>query len=451
MLSFHKTDNPFCDGMSRRSFLEIGGLSLGAFGCLPLSQVLAKGNKNQSKKAIINIFLAGGPSHQDMWDPKPDAPENIRGEFKAISTNVPGIRISEVFPKIAKMADKFAFLRAVVGSVGDHDGYQCMSGWGRRDLADVGGYPCFGSVAQKLKGSREITVPSSIGLSFPSQHRPWAENGQPGFLGSKYAPYYPNLNEGKGQYGDIVRLPSISMDRLENRKALVESLDKSSRAMDSQLSIRNHLESEAAAFDLLSSSKLANALDITLESDKTREMYGSGKPYKYRYDGTPTPNEHLLVARRLIEAGTRVVSLSFGRWDSHSDNFNLVRDHGGKLDQCLSALIQDLTDRGMIDDVTVVVWGEFGRTPLVNKDAGRDHWPQVAAALIAGGGLKTGQVIGSTDSTASYPDERPVHFKEIAATLYSSIGIDTQQETIEDPSGRPIYLLGDAKPVPELI
>jgi uncharacterized protein (DUF1501 family) len=193
-----------------------------------------------------------------------------------------------------------------------------------------------------------------------------------------------------------------------------------------------------------------DALDLSKEDPKIRERYGTGQPYRYQYDGAPTVNEHLLLARRLVEAGVRVVTLSYGRWDSHSKNFDLVRDHGAKLDQCLSALIEDLQLRGMLEDVTVIAWGEFGRTPRINKNAGRDHWPNVSCALLAGGGMRTGQVIGSTNRLGEEAHERPVHFQEIFATLYHNLGIDAGRTTLNDPSGRPQYLV--TRPViPELV
>jgi uncharacterized protein (DUF1501 family) len=202
---------------------------------------------------------------------------------------------------------------------------------------------------------------------------------------------------------------------------------------------------EQRAFDVLTGSKLLEALDISKEDPAIRAAYGDGKPYQFQYDGAPTCNDHLLIARRLVEAGVRVVSLSFGRWDSHGGNFAMVRDHGPKLDQALSALIDDLESRGMLGDVSIVVWGEFGRTPKINKDAGRDHWPQVSTALLAGGGMRTGQVIGATNRLGEHATDRPVHVQEVLATLYHNLGIDTQTFTVVDATGRPQYLV--EKPV----
>jgi uncharacterized protein (DUF1501 family) len=232
---------------------------------------------------------------------------------------------------------------------------------------------------------------------------------------------------------------------------MLEALDAKRRDLESDFGVQAQDASTEAAFDLLTSSKLADALDISKESAKTRERYGDGKPYKYQYDGAPTSNDHLLMARRLIEAGARCVTLSYGRWDSHGANFDLVRDHGSKLDQCLSALVEDLEQRGMLNDVSIVVWGEFGRTPQINKDAGRDHWPAVNAAILAGGGMKTGQVIGSTDRTGGYAQDRPIHMQEVVATLYHNLGINLEETMLIDRTGRPQYLLDRRDPIPELV
>jgi uncharacterized protein (DUF1501 family) len=202
---------------------------------------------------------------------------------------------------------------------------------------------------------------------------------------------------------------------------------------------------------VLTSSSLVDALDLSKEDPKIREMYGDGKPFKFQYDGAPTVNEHVLMARRLVSAGARSVTLSYGRWDSHGDNFGLVRDHGGKLDQCVSALVTDLDQRGMLDDTLVVVWGEFGRTPKINPKGGRDHWPQVSAALLAGGGFNHGQIIGSTNRLGEVPETRPVHIQEICATMYRALGIDTMSTTLLDNTGRPQYLLDHREPLKELI
>lgn len=447
MLTISGRKQKYCDGVSRRGFLKIGGFALGSVGGLTLTDILGAqeaAGKKSSNKAIINVFLGGGPPHQDMWDIKTKAPSEIRGEFKPISTKVSDIQIGECFPKIASMMDKFVAIRSVVGCSPAHDGYQCLSGWNRGQLANIGGPPCIGSAVAKIKGQVDVSVPASVGLAEKTRHAPWSESGQAGFLGDAYKPFKPN-----GQMMKDLTLNGITLDRLQDRKSLVQSLGQARRNFDKASGGISPFAQEA--FDVLTSSKLVDALDLSKEDPKIVARYGDGKPYKYQYDGAPTCNEHLLMARRLVEAGVRSVTLSFGRWDSHGQNFDLVRDHGGKLDQCVSALVEDLDQRGMLDDVTVVVWGEFGRTPKINKGAGRDHWNQVSCALLAGGGMKTGQVIGSTNRLGERADSRPVPVQEIVATLYHNLGIDTMKTTLIDNSGRPQYLLDHRAPMPELV
>jgi hypothetical protein len=430
--------NRFCDGVSRRSFLKIGALGVGA-GAFSLSDLLraeAASGTSSRHKAVINIFLGGGPPHQDMWEIKTEAPVEIRGEFQPISTSVNGLQIGEVFTRIAGMMDKFAVIRSVVGARGGHDAEQCTTGWSRDSLRSVGGRPSIGSALTKLKGPVDPSVPAFVGLAAPTTHRPWSDCGVPGFLGPAYAAFKP---DGEGMAN--MQLTGVSLDRLSDRRTLLTGFDRLRRENDYRGSMEAKDVFDQNAFDILTSSKLVDALDVSKEDPRVRERYGDGKPYNYQYDGAPTCNDQLLMARRLVEAGVRCVTLSYGRWDSHGKNFDLVRDHGTKLDQGLTALVEDLDQRGMLRDTTVIAWGEFGRTPRINPGAGRDHWPQVSCAILAGGGMRTGQAIGSTNRLGEYASNRPVHFQEVFATLYHNLGIDPATTTIADPSGRPQYLV----------
>ena len=442
----------FCDGVSRRGFLRIGTFAMGG-AVLNLADLFRAEAATRSgggvgrlgHKAVINIFLAGGPPHQDTFDLKPDAPAEIRGEFKPIATNVPGIEICEVFPRLAQRMDKAAIIRSVVGASGGHDLYQCNSGWSPKDLQVVGGRPSLGSVVARVQGAVDPAVPPFVGLADATKHLPWSDPGATGFLGHAFAPFKPS-----GPAVKNMTLNGVTVDRLDDRKRLLSSFDQLRRDVDAGGSIEGVDAATALAFDVLTSSKLVEALDLSKEDPRVRDRYGDGKPYKFQYDGAPTVNDQLLVARRLVEAGVRVVTLSYGRWDSHGQNFALVRDHGAKLDQCLSALLDDLEVRGLLDDVTVVAWGEFGRTPRINPGAGRDHWPQVNCAYLAGGGIKAGQVIGSTNRLGEYASNRPVHFQEVIATLYHNLGIDSATTTVPDPAGRPQYPV-EKPAMPELI
>jgi hypothetical protein len=380
-----------------------------------------------------------------MWEIKTEAPVEIRGEFKPIATNVPGIQIGEVFTKIAALMDKCVAIRSVVGAKDRHAPEQCHSGWLNDSLATIGGRPSLGSVIAKLQGPVDPSVPSFVGLAAPTQHMPWSDPGRAGFLGSAYNAFKP---DGPGMAN--MKLNGITLEQLADRRKLLASFDRVRRDIDTTGTFSGMDAFTERAFGVLTSSKLVEALDLSKESSKVRDRYGDGKPYKFQYDGAPTVNDHLLLARRLVEAGVRCVTLTYGRWDSHGKNFDLVRDHGSKLDQGLSALIEDLDVRGLLNDVTVIVWGEFGRTPRINKDAGRDHWPQVSCALLAGGGMRTGQAIGATNRLGEFAKERPVHFQEIFATLYHNLGIDPARTTLIDPTGRPQHLV-DMPVISELV
>lgn len=453
MLTIQGQAGRYCDGVSRRSFLSIGGLTFGSglFGLpsITLADVL-RGDARQphgglGHKAIINVFLAGGPPHQDTWEIKADAPSEIRGEFRPISTNVDGLQICEVFPQLAQRMDKAAVIRSIVGCKNRHDSYQCMSGWLSNDLSSIGGRPSIGSALSKLEGSVDPAVPPFVGLAEKTRHVPWSDPGIAGFLGTSHKAFKP---DGPGMAN--MQLNDVTLERLQDRRQLLTSLDNLRRDIDASGTMQGMDAFGQRALDVLTSSKLLDALDLSKEDPKIVERYGDGKPYKYQYDGAPTCNDQLLIARRLVEAGVRCVSLSYGRWDSHGQNFELVRDHGSKLDQCLSALVDDLDQRGLLDDVTVVVWGEFGRTPKINANAGRDHWATVSSGLIFGGGIRAGQVIGATNRLGEHATQRPVDVQEIIATLYHNLGIDTDSTTLLDPTGRPQFLV-EKGPIAELI
>ena len=287
-------------------------------------------------------------------------------------------------------------------------------------------------------------VPPFVGLSPSTGHAPWGDPGYPGYLGLKHSPFTPN-----GADLENMTLKGVSLDRFDDRKALLRSFDQFRADADNTGAVEGMDAFNQRAFEILTSSRLVEALDVSREDPRLRARYGIGdmKPID---DGPPCCMDHFLVARRLVEAGARCVTLSFGRWDYHGNNFGQCRERLPKLDMALSALIDDLEARGMLDDVSIVVWGEFGRTPKINKDGGRDHWPAVSCALLAGGGMRTGQVIGSTNRLGEVPQDRPVTFQSVFATLYHNLGIDPAT-TLPNHSGRPMYLLDEREPVTELI
>ena len=450
MLTMLGPGQRMCDGVNRRQFLTIGGLAMGGISLSQLLQVeAAAGTKRQ--KSVIMIFLSGGPPHQDMFDLKMEAPVEIRGEFQPTSTKVPGIQICEHLPRMAAMMDKLAIIRSLVGSEGRHASFQCMTGWPVQQQP-AGGWPSFGSAVAKLQGTADGGTPPYVNLSPKMKTTTWADPGQAGYAGAAHAPFTPNA----GGPGSLV-LNGISLEKLSDRQALMAQLDRMKREADATGAIQGLDSWQRQAFGILTSSKLADALDLTREDPKLRDRYGRGSAENAGYgDAGPLLNDYFLAARRLVEAGVRVVSLAYGRWDwhgrPHGTNFENARDHLPALDQGVCTLIEDLESRGMLKDTSVLVWGEFGRTPRINKNGGRDHWPNVACALLAGGGIRAGQVIGATNRLGEHATERPVHFQEIFATLYQNLGIDINRATLNDWSGRPRYLVDHTRyqPLKEL-
>ena len=437
----------FCDGMTRRDFLRIGGLGLGGASLPQLLQAEATTPKKLEHKAVIMVFLAGGPPHQDMWDIKTEAPSGIRGEFNPISTNVPGIQIGELFPKMAGMMDKFSVIRSMVGAGGGHDAVQCLTGRKLQGPQPSGGWPSIGAVLSKLQGQVTPGVPSFLGLSPKCGHDQWGDPGKPGFLGPSHAAFAPFRGGGK----DDMILKDISIERLADRKALLKSFDNFRRDVDASGAMTGMDTFTEQAFGVLTSSRLAEAFDLSKEDPKMVERYGKGTE-KLTADGPWKRLDQFLMARRLVEAGARCVTLGFSRWDWHGNNFGRARTDFPLLDQGITALVQDLHDRGLSDDVSVVVWGEFGRTPKINDKGGRDHWPKVSTALLAGGGMTHGQVIGSTTRDGGEADDRPVEFQEVFSTLYHNLGIDARRTTVEDLTGRPRFLVDSQHaPMKELV
>lgn len=436
----------YCDGVSRRNFLKIGALGLGGMALPELLRAEAASGTRPGHKAVIMIFLPGGPSHQDMFDLKLDAPSEVRGEFRPIGTNVPGLQICEHLPRLAKLADRYTVIRSMVGAEDRHDAITCHSGRHPRGQP-AGGWPAMGSVLSKLQGSGDPALPAFVGLAPKMGHVPWSDNGKAGYLGAAHAPF--EINKGGGK--DDMVLHGITLDRLADRRALLASLDRFRRDVDASGQMAGLDAYTQQAFGILTSSRLVEALDLRNEDPKLVERYGKGDP-RNRDDGGPKLMEHFLIARRLVEAGTRCVTLAFSRWDHHGDNFGALRQDLPLLDQGLSALLEDLHARGLDQDVSVVVWGEFGRTPTINKDGGRDHWPRVSCALLAGGGLRHGQVIGATDRLGGEASERPVQFGEVHATLYHALGLDVAKVTLPDLTGRPQFLVPDGcQPMRELV
>ncbi|WP_435011249.1 DUF1501 domain-containing protein [Tundrisphaera lichenicola] len=467
MLTIAGPGGRYCDGFSRRSFLKIGGLALGGLSMPEILRAESASDLRSSKKAVIMVLLPGGPPHLDMYDLKPDAPAEIRGEFKPIATRVPGIDICELMPRLAASMDRFVPVRSLVGGLNDHNLHQCLTGWESHprqdDSRDIpgypeGGWPSIGSVVSKLMGPVDPAVPPFLSLA-PSKAESTtrASLNQSGYLGAAFAGYEPL----KAAESGLV-LPGITLDRLSDRRSLLESLDLFRRRADvsrEEVALDGYT---SQAFDMLTSSRISEAMDLSREDPKVRERYGIPTEAE-SVNGGAKHLEGFLMARRLVDAGVRCVTLAFSQWpleresrgghnwDWHFDNFSKARKTLPMLDRGIVALVEDLAASGRLDDVSIVVWGEFGRSPRINGSAGRDHWPQVGGALLAGGGIRAGQVLGATNPMGEHAVDRPIHYRDVFATLYHNLGIDAASTFLQDRSDRPHNLVDGRKPIPELI
>lgn len=460
--------------LSRRDVLARGmasGALAGVGLTLPgLLRAEAAAGVRSSRKAVINIHLDGGPPQMDMIDMKPDAPSEVRGELKPISTTLTGFQVSELMPQLARVAHRFAFIRSLTGSAGAHDAFQCQSGYTAGSLAGIGGRPAMGSVVSKLQGAGLGGAPPFIDLL---QGRPLARNSaRPGFLGAMHQPFRPDISylfdrllephmvkelaaHGTEHATSLSLIDELDRSRVHSRVKLLAGLDRFRRDTDRRGEMIAMDSFTQQAVSILTSGKVAEAMDLSREDPRTLDLYKVDaariKAPRYKYSDGTTAVKKLLLARRLVEAGVRCVSVSFSDFDTHSNNYPVLRHILPIVDQALYALVTDLEQRGLLDDVTIVAWGEFGRTPRIDpKSAGRHHWPNLNTVMLAGGGMKVGQVIGASDRHAGTAVLRPVHYHEVFATLYRNLGIDLGTATIEDPSGRPRYLVDHGEPIREL-
>jgi Protein of unknown function (DUF1501) len=431
MLSFLGQRQSFCDGVSRRNFLKLGafGAGLTLADQLRLRATAAPlGSTAKPMKSAIMIYLPGGPSHMDMYDMKPDAPAEFRGEFKPIKTNVSGIDICELMPMQAKMMDKLSIVRSLVANDEHSDSY-VMTGYTEQvnRAAVQGQHPSFGSVVSKLR-SGQGDIPPFVSL------RGMSIGNEPGFLGVSHRAFSP---DGPG-LSNLRRTGGLTAEGMDERKDLLASLDTVRRDIDKGTTMSGLDAFTGRAFDMIASGTVHKALDLKHEDPRVLDRYKNV--------------DQFLKARRLIEAGVGCVTLSYGGWDTHSGNFKTLKKQLPELDRGIANLIQDLHDRGMEDDVVTVVWGEFGRTPKINPQdgGGRDHWSPAMSALVAGGGLKMGQVVGSTNARGERPKDRPYKVPSLLATLYQAIGIDPGM-TFPNGTGRPMYVLDERQPVTELL
>jgi uncharacterized protein (DUF1501 family) len=427
MLTLWGDTQPFCDGVSRRNFLKIGAFGAGLTLADMLrmrAQATVPGQSASSTKAAIMIYLPGGPSHMDMYDLKPDAPMEYRGEFRPIQTSVPGVQICELMPMQARMWEKLACIRSIV-SVEEHSDSLVTTGYSEQQNRTAH-HPSFGSVVSRLRGNANVDVPPFVSL------RGMQIGLEPGFLGVAHRAFTPS-----GPAFDNLRLPNgMTQRQVDDRRDLLVEFDNVRRDIDSTGTMNGMDAFQQRAFDMVASGTVRRALDLTREDPRARDRYRGLDPF--------------LQARRLVEVGVGCVTLSYGGWDTHDRNFIQLRQQLPVLDRGVANLVQDLCDRGMDQDVSVIVWGEFGRTPRVNGGAGRDHWAPVMSAMVAGGGMRMGQAIGSSTARGENPRDRRCTASQVLATLYHAMGIDPSQ-TFTDGSGRPRYILDDREVLPELL
>jgi len=379
--------------------------------------------------------LPGGPTHMDTFDMKPTAAKEFRGELLPVATNVPGMEICELMPKLARMGDKFSVVRSITGLRDEHAPQQSDSGWSESSLRTMGGRPGIGSVMSKLWGPSQTTphgtAPTFVDLTG------WTKTG---FVGQINAGFRP---DGEGRQ-NLSLNGQVNLNRLDDRRGLLTGLDRLRRDVDSH-GMLNAIDSfTERAVGIVTSGELAKSLDLRNEDPRILARYGVGQDKGFG-------NERFVLARRLIQAGVRCVSLSVGGWDTHGDNFNQMRRQLPPLDQALTGLIEDLDAHGLLDQTIIMMSGEFGRTPRVNGTAGRDHWSRASFFFLAGGGMRHGQMIGATNRNGEEPIERPVHIQNVFHTVYHQLGIDANAVTLSDPNGRPQYLVDDRKLITELI
>ena len=421
----------FCSGLSRRELLRAGGLSSIGLTLADLYQSQAAHaapvvKSTRRAKNCIVIYLPGGPSHIDTFDSKPEAPVEIRGEFSSVATKIDGVHFGQHLAKTAAIADKLAVLRSVRNTQEEHSSSHLMTGYWNTERVIIGDRPSIGSVLWKLHGRTESSIPGYVALS-----RIDRESGAgAGYLEPMYEPLFA---QGPGKE-DLN--PKLAAVRLDARRRLLAQIDGHCRQSLTALSAQAKDAFTQRALDVLSATTTRDAFDLSQDKEDVRKSYNGA--------------DNFLTARRLVEAGVNFVSLDFGGWDTHSDNFNHLKNQLPVMDQAYTTLIKDLEARGLLDETLVVMWGEFGRTPRVNGTAGRDHWPAVMSCVMAGGGIRAGQAVGSTDGSGSAPAERPVHVRNVVATIYSALGIDPKM-LFNDRQNRPIRLIEEEEPIHELL
>jgi hypothetical protein len=432
-------------GTTRRNFLRVGSLALGGLTLADLLRLQTHAaTSHQRARSVVMIHLSGGPSHLDTYDMKPAAPAEYRGEFSPIRTNVPGIEVCELMPLQAQIADKFAILRgAQIANL--HTGNMFYSGfpWQESPRASVPGEarrPALGSVVSRLS-SGQSEMPPYVSIE---NNLDWERAY---YLGVEHEPVRVSGSSPRETIENLGRNASVSTVRLSDRQSLLQDLDEVRRNLELGDTARGIDRFQQRALDMVTSTRVRDAFDLERESPADRERYGQG-PYRHG----PHPGRSLLLARRLIEAGVSVVTVGVHDWDTHQANFQSLREMLPALDRALYALVVDLSDRGLLDETVIVMGGEFGRTPRIGDQTpdGRGHWPDAGILWVAGGGLRTGQVLGGTDARGEAVIGSPIDMKNVLATVYHLLEIDAGI-TFPDHNGRPQFILDQREPLTALL
>jgi len=438
-----------CEGISRRSLLKIGTLGLGGLTLADILALRAQAETNASlggttivaprKTSIIYFEMAGGPTHFETYDPKPDAPEEYRGPMKAIATALPGVNFCETLPEQAKIADKLAVIRSIHHVSGSHgtSAHLTQTGYYLRDNQNRNNeMPSAGSIASRMRGANVPGMPSFVSMPRPMRF------GQSGWLGKAFNPFVVDSDPSQENFkvNNLFLEGDLTLARLDTRRDLLKSLDAGRRVIDNDGVSASLDQFTRQAFEMLTTEQARKAFDLRNESESVRERYGRN-----------TTGQSLLLARRLVEAGVTFVTVRMNEsWDDHGGIEKAMRKKGPAFDRGLAALIGELYERGLDRDVMVVAMGEFGRTPRVNKSGGRDHWGSVMSVMMSGGGLRVGQVIGSSNAKGEVPQDNPYRPENVLATMYRHLGIDPAA-THDDLTGRPRYILERREPISELI
>ncbi|MCE9563477.1 MAG: DUF1501 domain-containing protein [Planctomycetes bacterium] len=439
MLDLQTGSTTDCTGVSRRTFLRVGGLSAFGLGLPQYLQARAQTPAAPVKaKRCILMWMQGGPSHIDTFDPKPDAPAEIRGEFGTVPTTLPGVRFCDPLPMLAKQTDKLAIIRGHDPKNGSHGVADHLMMSGHKFNASLP-FPCFGSVVAKERGYERGMLPFvQLGKSIDRRFN----GGVAGFLGDEFNPFEvpDDASSPTFKVRDLAITGDSERIRLDRRYAMLADLENYQKNTESSGVEKARDEFYEKAHGIITGPNAKKAFDLSQESEKTRERYGKN-----------SLGQGCLLARRLVESGVQFVTVTDGGWDTHTNNFRSLKDRLlPRVDRGLSALVEDLSTRGLLDDTLVVWFGDFGRTPKVNPTAGRDHWSTSGVAVMAGGGLKVGQVVGATNSLAEYVTDNPVGPQDIAATIYHVMGVPLHT-WYKAQDGRPIELCPEGKPVKQLI